>query len=783
VCNIIDCSTSAVIAGGICNFLGSFSGCSTISGGYKNTINNTSPFSSISGGVCNSICGNRSTIVSGEFNTIYSDSSVILGGYGNQTCGCRGVVLGGCNNTATADTAVFGIGLCNTQPCTIMSNNFVVGDFVACGGLGCNVSIDACGKMCLQSAAASVMVAGSGVCSIVGSGCSNNACGDYSFVGGGSCNTASAIHSTTSGGYCNTASSYGTFVGGGCLNTSSSYGTFVGGGLCNTASAAYSVVVGGFCNISCGCYGAILGGLCNNAFGACSFVGGGISNTAACDFTGVFGCGLCNTQPCTFMSNNFVVGDFVACGGCGCNITIDANGKMCLQSAAASVMVAGCGLCSIVGSGCNNVTCGDFSFVGGGECNATNCNYSIVLGGCCNTSYTPFSTIVGGFCNKDCNANFGCSFIGGGQQNLIELGFGWNSIVGGLRNTVTCSLYSSIVGGHCNLICYTGGLSGKSTISGGYCNIMEASTSSIGGGTCNKITISSNSFIGSGANNCITTGQSFIVGGNANVICGGGDSMIGSGVGNVLCGSSSIIASGYFSTLCANYSTISGGYCNINCGGFTFLGSGKCNTISSVYSDYATLVGGCGNTISCGYGSTILGGCGNSLCCNYSAILGGCGNIVCNTFSAAFGCGLTASAACTFYVNNLCVCGTLSKAAGTFKIPHPDPIKAEQGKFLKHSFVESPTAGDNIYRFNVTTLNCSASIELPNYYSLLNANDQVYVNAKKHLGYGFGLVNNEQTRVDITTNTDGEYNVLLIGTRKDKLALDAWNGTEVNAVE
>jgi hypothetical protein len=131
----------------------------------------------------------------------------------------------------------------------------------------------------------------------------------------------------------------------------------------------------------------------------------------------------------------------------------------------------------------------------------------------------------------------------------------------------------------------------------------------------------------------------------------------------------------------------------------------------------------------------------------------------------------------------MCVCGTLSKSSGSFKIPHPDPIKAEQGKFLKHSFVESPTAGDNIYRFNVIAVNCSASIELPDYYKLLNSNDQVYVNAKKHLGYGFGVVNDEQTKVDITTNTDGEYNVLLIGTRKDKIALESWNGTEVDAVE
>jgi len=65
----------------------------------------------------------------------------------------------------------------------------------------------------------------------------------------------------------------------------------------------------------------------------------------------------------------------------------------------------------------------------------------------------------------------------------------------------------------------------------------------------------------------------------------------------------------------------------------------------------------------------------------------------------------------------------------------------------------------------------------------LNSNDQVFVNAKSHLGYGFGVVNEAQTEIDITTNSDGEYNVLLIGTRKDKLALDAWNGTEVNDVE
>ena len=131
----------------------------------------------------------------------------------------------------------------------------------------------------------------------------------------------------------------------------------------------------------------------------------------------------------------------------------------------------------------------------------------------------------------------------------------------------------------------------------------------------------------------------------------------------------------------------------------------------------------------------------------------------------------------------MCVCGTLYKSNGSFKIPHPDSIKAEQGKFLKHSFVESPTAGDNIYRFNVVTCNCSASIELPDYYNLLNSNDQVWVSPVCHFGNSYGVVNENQTSINICSNADGEYNVLLIGTRKDKLALSTWNGTEVNEVE
>ena len=52
------------------------------------------------------------------------------------------------------------------------------------------------------------------------------------------------------------------------------------------------------------------------------------------------------------------------------------------------------------------------------------------------------------------------------------------------------------------------------------------------------------------------------------------------------------------------------------------------------------------------------------------------------------------------------------------------------------------------------------------------------VSADEHLGYGFGKINEEETRLTIQTNSDGIYNVLCIGTRKDKDAVEAWTGCE-----
>ena len=66
---------------------------------------------------------------------------------------------------------------------------------------------------------------------------------------------------------------------------------------------------------------------------------------------------------------------------------------------------------------------------------------------------------------------------------------------------------------------------------------------------------------------------------------------------------------------------------------------------------------------------------------------------------------------------NLNVIGTLSKSAGSFRIDHPlDPT----GKYLSHSFVESPDM-KNIYD-GVVTLDAygSARVELPDWFEALN---------------------------------------------------------------
>jgi hypothetical protein len=69
------------------------------------------------------------------------------------------------------------------------------------------------------------------------------------------------------------------------------------------------------------------------------------------------------------------------------------------------------------------------------------------------------------------------------------------------------------------------------------------------------------------------------------------------------------------------------------------------------------------------------------------------------------------------FIGNVGVVGTLTKSAGSFRIDHPlDP----EGKYLSHSFVESPDMM-NVYNGNVTLdAGGRATVQLPEYFEALN---------------------------------------------------------------
>ena len=119
----------------------------------------------------------------------------------------------------------------------------------------------------------------------------------------------------------------------------------------------------------------------------------------------------------------------------------------------------------------------------------------------------------------------------------------------------------------------------------------------------------------------------------------------------------------------------------------------------------------------------------------------------------------------------------VTKVSGSFIIQHPDPAKCDSYQ-LVHNFVETDSEGDNIYRYEINTQNCSAILELPDYFKYLNKNSQVKVSPKNHFGRGYGIIDESMDFVTFTTTQDGSYNVLIIGTRKDEVAIKAWKGVE-----
>ena len=125
----------------------------------------------------------------------------------------------------------------------------------------------------------------------------------------------------------------------------------------------------------------------------------------------------------------------------------------------------------------------------------------------------------------------------------------------------------------------------------------------------------------------------------------------------------------------------------------------------------------------------------------------------------------------------------LSKTSGSFDIPHPQPLKARLGIRLRHYFVETPSPGGNVYKWQGEYPSGDTWVALPDYMAHLNDETMVQLSPVGHFGDGWGEVKGHQLHVAVSQS--GRYNVLLFGTRKDPGALEVFSrfGTEYRVKE
>ncbi len=122
-------------------------------------------------------------------------------------------------------------------------------------------------------------------------------------------------------------------------------------------------------------------------------------------------------------------------------------------------------------------------------------------------------------------------------------------------------------------------------------------------------------------------------------------------------------------------------------------------------------------------------------------------------------------------VGNVTIPGSLSKGSGSFDIPHTDPekIKENENYRLRHYFVETPSAGGNLYKYQMTLNEGFNTFKLPDYFDHLNKDCLVWVNSFEHFGRGWGEVNGNIC--EITVEKEGVYNILIFGDRCDEIAM------------
>ena len=178
----------------------------------------------------------------------------------------------------------------------------------------------------------------------------------------------------------------------------------------------------------------------------------------------------------------------------------------------------------------SQVATGEKSVIGGGANNLIDVNSGL-------------SVISGGLGNKIEFGSYG--FIGSGNQNFINGGFGFNHvIVGGTANIVSGGNGNAFIGGGDT----NTNSAGWGVISGGRSNTASSSYSTVSGGQSNTASTNTHATVVGGASNT-ASGSKATAGGqgsnaSANFSIAIGDTVTASGLGAIALGGQSLSASG-----------------------------------------------------------------------------------------------------------------------------------------------------------------------------------------------------------------------------------------------
>ena len=119
---------------------------------------------------------------------------------------------------------------------------------------------------------------------------------------------------------------------------------------------------------------------------------------------------------------------------------------------------------------------------------------------------------------------------------------------------------------------------------------------------------------------------------------------------------------------------------------------------------------------------------------------------------------------------------TTATGTKTFDIAHP----TKDNYRLRHRCIEGPEAF-LFYQYRETCQAGLNSFDLPDYFSVMNKDVQVYVSPYKNFGSAWGDVSGNT--LYITTSEAGTYNIQIVGVRNDKAATDEFETYGVEYAE